>query len=211
MADGFVPKVAWIAGVGEGETARGREVGRSIALLLAANGVAIVVTGQAERPLGACVGEAAFGGGKARHVVGGIGTPEAARSSAEAACARFGPCDAVVVAAGTLRDAENAFDAAAPLMKPGGRLVAVIQAGVDVAELSAWVRERAIGAASRGLTCNVISLISLISLVSRVSLASRATTAPALRAAEPEDVAQAVAFLVGSGAPAVSGSVLALS
>jgi len=50
----------------------GEPTGRAIALALAARGVRVVVAGANERALGETVGEIAFGGGKARHVVGGV-------------------------------------------------------------------------------------------------------------------------------------------
>ena len=48
----------------------GARMGRAIALALAARGVRVVVLGNEERALGETVGEIAFGGGKARHIVG---------------------------------------------------------------------------------------------------------------------------------------------
>lgn len=50
----------------------GSELGRAIALALAARGVSIVVCGPVEKSLGETVGYVAFSGGKARHVVGSI-------------------------------------------------------------------------------------------------------------------------------------------
>lgn len=50
----------------------GGPVGRAVALALAAAGARVVVSGPEERPLGETVGEIAYGGGKARHVVGDV-------------------------------------------------------------------------------------------------------------------------------------------
>lgn len=69
----------------------GEAVGRAVALALAAQGARIVVSGRTERSLGETVGEIAYGGGKARHIVG---EPDAA---VERAREVFGPVDVVVV------------------------------------------------------------------------------------------------------------------
>ena len=68
----------------------GEEPGRSVALLLAAKGVRIVVCGPAERAIAETVGEIAYGGGKARHVVGDAATAR------ERAREVFGEADFVV-------------------------------------------------------------------------------------------------------------------
>ena len=83
-------QVAWVHG---GDS----EVGRAIALRLAAGGARVLVTGANERALGACVGEIAHGGGKGRHFVGGVATEAAITACAEAAVARFGKVDVAVV------------------------------------------------------------------------------------------------------------------
>lgn len=69
----------------------GGAIGRAVALALAAQGARIVVSGPVERSLGETVGEIAYGGGKARHVVG---DPNAAAARARE---EFGPVDVVVV------------------------------------------------------------------------------------------------------------------
>jgi NAD(P)-dependent dehydrogenase (short-subunit alcohol dehydrogenase family) len=84
---GVEGKVAVVVGAGAG-------VAKEIALALAARGARIVVTGQDERALGETVGEIAYGGGKARHVVG---DPMAA---AARAIDVFGSLDIVVAGAG---------------------------------------------------------------------------------------------------------------
>lgn len=68
----------------------GGPIGRAIALALAARGASIVVSGPNERSLGETVGEIAYGGGKARHVVG---DPAAA---AARAVTEFGAVDFVI-------------------------------------------------------------------------------------------------------------------
>lgn len=68
----------------------GGEIGRAVALALAAQGARVVVSGPVERSLGETVGEIAYGGGKARHVVG---DPNAAAARAREV---FGPVDIVV-------------------------------------------------------------------------------------------------------------------
>ena len=83
-------KVAWVDGA-DGEP------GRAVALLLAASGARVLVTGADERALGRCVGEIAHGGGKARHVVGSARTEDAARACVRAAVERFGSVDCAVV------------------------------------------------------------------------------------------------------------------
>ena len=68
----------------------GGPIGRAVALALAAQGAQVVVSGPVERSLGETVGEIAYGGGKARHVVG---DPRAAAARAQEV---FGPVDIVV-------------------------------------------------------------------------------------------------------------------
>ncbi len=76
-------KVAAVVDAGEAR-------GRAFALALAAQGVRIVAAGADERALAETVGEIAFGGGQARHVVGGV---EEAR---QRALATWGRLDVVV-------------------------------------------------------------------------------------------------------------------
>lgn len=95
-------KVAWVVEGGAG-------LAREVALLLAARGASVLVSGPEERALGETVGEIAFGGGKARHVVvpaGGDHAPAAARARAV-----FGRLDLVLgprAAADELRTASGA-------------------------------------------------------------------------------------------------------
>ncbi|MBS2016130.1 MAG: SDR family NAD(P)-dependent oxidoreductase [Deltaproteobacteria bacterium] len=76
----------------------GSALGRAIALALAARGVKVVVTGPVERSLGETVGEIAYGGGKARHVVAAPRDPVAVGSALARAVEVFGRLDLVVVA-----------------------------------------------------------------------------------------------------------------
>lgn len=82
-------KVAWVAGGGEG-------LGREVALLLAARGARVFVTGPDERRLGETVGEIANGGGKARHLRGDPGSLEHRNAAAARAREVFGGLDVVV-------------------------------------------------------------------------------------------------------------------
>jgi NAD(P)-dependent dehydrogenase (short-subunit alcohol dehydrogenase family) len=80
------------------------EVGRAVALAVAARGARAVVVGERERALGELVGEVAFGGGQARHAVGGVA------EGTEKARATWGRVDFVVAgdAAAALRDSPEA-------------------------------------------------------------------------------------------------------
>ena len=195
MGEPLAGKVAWVAGVGEGTGDLLRGVGRASALLLAARGARVLVSGPDERALGACVGEIAHGGGQARHIVTGLRTPEDARASVEAARERFGRLDlAVFACAGVLEGVARAFDAARDGMQRGGRLVLIAEGGDE--RVPAFVEEVARVFAPRGMTCNAVLL----------------GAAPvAIRTAEAEDVAELVLFLAGSAAEAISGATLTLS
>ncbi len=86
-------KVAWVTGGGRG-------IGRSIALLLAARGAHVVVTGRDERRIAEVVGEIANGGGKARHLQGDVRDPASSRAAVDLAGTVFGGLDIVVAGAG---------------------------------------------------------------------------------------------------------------
>lgn len=92
----------------------GTDVGRSVALALAARGVRVIVAGADERALGETVGEIAYGGGKARHVVAGAAALERA---VDRAFEVFGSLDLVVASA------DCALDAVARRIADGGRLI----------------------------------------------------------------------------------------
>lgn len=82
-----------------------RSVGAAVALGLAARGASVVVTGENERRLGEIVGEIAYGGGKARHVVhalagiGREGVADAVMPGVRRAVDTFGGLDVAVVLA----------------------------------------------------------------------------------------------------------------
>ncbi len=104
-------------------TGGGDEMGRALALVLAARGCRVVVSGPEERSLGETVGEIAHGGGKARHVVG----------DASAALARavevFGAVD-VIVHADARADAGATFEAAQDV-EPGVVLCDALRADAE--------------------------------------------------------------------------------
>ena len=81
-------------------TGGGKGIGRAIALELAARGAAVVVTGRDERALGETVGEIAYGGGRARHVIGDVRDPRHSSDAVACAHAVWGRLDLVVANAG---------------------------------------------------------------------------------------------------------------
>jgi ketoreductase len=131
-------RVAWVTGGGKG-------IGRAIALQLAGRGDAVVVTGRDERALGEAVGEIAYQGGRARHLVADVRDPAAMERAARAAVEWFGSLDVVVANAGVsgpsplaadpafaadvigtnLLGTLHAFRAASLVMTGPGRMVAI--------------------------------------------------------------------------------------
>lgn len=138
-------KVAWVTGGGRG-------IGRSIALLLAARGAHVVVTGRDERKIAEVVGEIANGGGKARHLKADVRDPASSRAAVALAQTAFGGLDIAVAGAGVsgrvplgregaegeadleraraifetnLLGAYYTFQAAVPALRAGGRLLAI--------------------------------------------------------------------------------------
>jgi NAD(P)-dependent dehydrogenase (short-subunit alcohol dehydrogenase family) len=195
MSEPLAGKVAWVAGVGEGTSDTARGVGRASALLLAARGARVLVSGADERALGACVGEIAHGGGQARHIVCGLQTPDDARACVEAARERFGGLDlAVFGCAASLEGVARAFDVAKDAIRRGGRLVLVAHGAES--RVPAFVQEVARVFAPRGITCNAVLCGAL---------------PPAIRAAEPEDVAELVALFAGPAGEVISGATLTVS
>ena len=78
-------------------TGAGRNIGRAIALALAADGAAVVVNVRSNKAeADSVVGEIASAGGKAAANIGDIGDPETARSMAALALDRFGRIDILV-------------------------------------------------------------------------------------------------------------------
>ncbi|MBX3227870.1 MAG: SDR family NAD(P)-dependent oxidoreductase [Labilithrix sp.] len=116
----------------------GGPIGRAVALALAARGASVVVCGPEERALGETVGEIAYGGGKARHVVGDL-----AAATARAAEV-FGPVDVAIATRAdcTLPDVARTVVVAATAT-PAGKTNAVVPGPDvdpdDVAELVAFV------------------------------------------------------------------------
>ncbi|MGO8991863.1 MAG: SDR family NAD(P)-dependent oxidoreductase [Polyangiaceae bacterium] len=195
MVEPLAGKVAWVAGVGEGATELERGVGGASALLLAARGARVLVSGAREKALGACVGEIAHAGGQARHVVAELRTADDARICIDGARDRFGALDVAVFAGSPLEGVARAFDAARDAMRRGGRLVLLAPSDSEP-RASAFVREVARVFAPRGITCNAVLLA--------------AKPAP-IRVAEPEDVAELVAFLSGPAGEVVTGATLTVT
>ncbi len=85
----FRGRVAWVVGGDE-------PLGRAIALELAGRGVALLVTGRDERELGKTVGEIAYQGGKARHLVADAREPADIEDALAHLASAFGKPDLVV-------------------------------------------------------------------------------------------------------------------
>ena len=181
---GLDGKVAWVGGV-----ARANETGRAVALLLASRGASVLVTGTDERVVGACVGEIAHGGGRARHAVADAETPEGAALAARAAVERFGGLDVAVVVAASPAHALAAWEAAATVLRPGGRFVVIAPAHAP-GEAFPGVASCAANAEGRRSTFNLVVTSS---------------------EPQPEAVAECVQFLSSPAARSVNGSVLVLS
>ncbi len=127
-------------------TEGGSELGRTIALALAARGARVVVVGEEERALGETVGEIAYGGGKARHVVGGA---DGIGRAVDRALEVFGGLDLVVAStASVLLPAKEQ-------LRDGGRLVLLAPEAAPLRELT---RETAGELAARRSTCSGIVL-----------------------------------------------------
>jgi len=87
--------VALVVGTEEGLWSSGG-FSRTVSLLLAAHGVAVVVMGSEERALGEAVGELVYGGGRGRHVVGDPRVAEHLAAAIEKADSVFGPLGIVI-------------------------------------------------------------------------------------------------------------------
>jgi len=194
MGEALGGKVAWVAGVGDGTSERAREIGRAVALLFAAKGARVLVTGADEKTIGRCIGEIAHGGGQARHFVAKLETGDDARASVAAARERFGALDVVVLCvSGALDGAARAFDAARAEIGRGGKLVLVVADPPGDPRVAPFVREVAKLFAPRGIPCNAV-------LVGDVP--------PPIRAAEAEDIAELAAILAGAGGDVMTGATL---
>jgi NAD(P)-dependent dehydrogenase (short-subunit alcohol dehydrogenase family) len=84
-------------------TGGGTGIGASTALALAADGVAVAVTGRRAEPLRAVVDEIESAGGTAVHVAGDVSSPEDAERMVGEAVAAFGALHVVVNNAGEIR------------------------------------------------------------------------------------------------------------
>ena len=207
-------------------TGGGRGVGRSIALALAARGVRLVVTGRGEKALGETVGEIAYGGGKARHLVGDVRDPSHVAAAVTRAVEVFGGIDIVVAAAGQvarvelgtdLKRAEEVlatnlmgvyytFEAAARRMRGPGRLLA--------ANMREGVWDRSDDAP--GYAAYSASKAGLLGLVRRAAheLAPRRITCNAIIAGSDETFDRAAelgAFLCSSAGDGMTGQAIAIS
>ncbi len=249
-------------------TGGGRGIGRAVALALAANGFAVVVTGRNERDIGAVVGEVVFGGGKARHLAGDV--RDRAHLVAAVAKARdvFGRLDVVVANAGVggrvlLGGAEadtaqrhdedldraraifetnllgtyHAFDAAAPVLERGGRLLAMssVLGKFGVAGYSAYcaskagvlglVRAAAHELAPRQITCNAIvpgwvdtdmAAAGIREIAAGLGRSEDEVRAEAERAVPlgrfltPDEIAGFVVYLCGPGTDGITGQALSM-
>lgn len=170
-------------------TGGGGSIGRATALALGARGVRVVVAGRTEKSLGETVGEIAYGGGKARHVVADVRDPASVSAAIERALEAFGGLDLVVAAAraGEM-GVQCTLKTAGARMAGPGRLVVVGARDAAVAEL---VRSAAGGLLAKRITCNAVVPGSL--------------PGPWGAPAEPEAVAELVVFLCGSAAGAITG------
>lgn len=139
MERALAGKVAWVTGASRG-------LGRAIAVRLAGEGARVLVTGRDPRALGETVGEIAFQGGKAVHLVADVRDPVAMERAARHAAEALGSLDVVVANAGlsattplvagdlaqmtdvittNLLGTLHTFRAATPLAPRGGRFVAI--------------------------------------------------------------------------------------
>ena len=172
-------------------TGGGRGIGRSIALALAARGVRVVVMGPEERPIGETVGEIAYGGGKARHVVGDVREPADLARAVARAVEVFGGLDIVIANARAAQGddfASPTFQATAPGLRDNGRLVAIGEAAA-APKLRDLVDTVAKDLSERKITCNAVVVCS----------------GSGAGAIEPEDVAERVVALCSEAGDVVTG------
>ena len=175
-SDGLDGKVALVTGGGD-------PLGRAAALALAARGVSVVVVGANERMLGETVGEIAYGGGKARHVVMATGADPSV--AIERAVEVFGGIDLVVV------DETHAamFEVAKPRVREGGALVAIRRADERAKLRVDGGSAAAVELRRRAIACTAVSFESDV---------------------EPEAAAQLVVLSCSRAARTMSGLTLAV-
>src|SRR3954466_12656754 len=93
-----------LAGKGAIVTGAGKNIGKAIALALAADGAAIVVNGRGDRAIvEETAGEIRAGGGRALPYLADVSTPDQVASMVEAAVKEFGGVDIAVNNAGLRR------------------------------------------------------------------------------------------------------------
>ena len=113
-------------------TGGGKGIGRAVALALAARGVAVVVTGRSERPLGETVGEIANAAGKARHLAENVFNTAHHTKAIARATDELGGLDFVVATAAVATGGAKAiFEDALPHLRAGARIAVVARAPVD--------------------------------------------------------------------------------
>ncbi|HVJ93606.1 MAG TPA: SDR family NAD(P)-dependent oxidoreductase [Labilithrix sp.] len=208
---GLDGKVALVTGGGKG-------LGRTLALALAARGVKVVVTGREERALGETVGEIAYGGGKARHLVGDVRDPAQLAAAVDRAVEVFGGLDIVVANAaasgrGALTDdlasaeavlATNAmgvyytFHAAARLMKGPGRLV--VTSSSLATNPAASVAHQASKAA----------MVALVSATARELAPKKITCNAIVPGVEPDESVDLALFLCSSAGASITGQIISV-
>ncbi len=196
-------KVAWVVGGSRG-------LGRAAAVRLAGEGARVLVTGRGARGLGEAVGEIAFQGGRAAHLVADARDADAMEAAARHATATFGGLDLVVFAAAP-RGPSSLVDGA----------LAELDAAVSTSWLGALHAARASSKLSRGgrflalawrtdgaASSLVVAGLSGLTRTLATELAPRGVTANTLTAgasADPDHVAQVLAFLAGPSGALVSG------
>ncbi len=142
-----------------------RGMGAAVAIGLAARGAAVVVTGENERRLGEIVGEIAYGGGKARHVVHALteadlgGSAESVLPGVRRALDTFGGLDVAVVVASPQDLRGGLLRAAIPRIAsslPDEGVVLVLGDAASRDELASVCRESARALVEHRIACNAV-------------------------------------------------------
>jgi len=252
MSEKAEQRVALVTGGGSG-------IGRAIALALSARNIAVVVSGRTEKALGEVVGEITFGGGKGRHAVADVRSHADMVKAVDKARDAFGRLDIVVANAGisgrmalgaadgparakdifdtNVLGTYHTFDAAAPHLTAGGRLIAVssVLAKFGVPEYAAYcaskaavlgmVRATAHEVASRKITCNAVvpgwvdtdmaesgirDIAAGLGKTPEETRAEAEKAVPIGRFLVPEEIAAFVVFLCGRDADGITGQALSV-